>query len=69
MKQPIPPMNDSLESLARDTGLRAPDAVANPELERQSGMDLRVLRRTPLYVAAVAAALVAAIGLLVLTVL
>jgi hypothetical protein len=69
MKQPMPANERPRESLARDAGLRAPDAVANPEIVRQSRMDLRVLRRTPLYVAAVAAAFVGAIGLLVLTVL
>jgi len=69
MKQPIPVNEKPLESLARDTGLRAPDAIANPELARQSGTDIRVLRWTPLYVAALAVALIGAIGLLVLTVL
>ena len=69
MKQPIPVNEQPLESLARDTGLRAPDAIANPELARQSGTDIRVLRWTPLYVAALAVALIGAIGLLVLTVL
>jgi len=69
MKPTRPIHEQALESLARDTGLRAPDAVANPELARQSGTDIRVLRWTPLYVAALAVALIAAIGLLVLTVL
>jgi len=58
-----------LEEVGRDLGVRAPDAVANSEMARQTGTDISVLRWTPLYESALAAALIGGVGLVVLAVL
>jgi hypothetical protein len=51
-----------LEEVGRDLG-------ANSEMARQTGTDVSVLRWTPLYVSALAAALIGGVGLVVLAVL
>jgi hypothetical protein len=68
--RPAPsPREHPAEELGRDLGLRAPDSVANPKVASETGTDIKVLRWTPLYVAAVAAAVIGGVGLVVLTVL
>jgi membrane protein required for beta-lactamase induction len=64
-----PPHEQPLEALGRDLGFRASDSVANPEMAQQSGTDISVLRWTPIYVAALAVALIGGVGLVVLAVL
>jgi len=61
---PVGPTRSALESVARDAGLRMPDTIATPEMAEQTGMDIRVLRWLPLYVAALGVVTVA--GLVVI---
>ena len=62
-------MSTALENLGRDTGLRTPDSVATPELARQTGLPLTLLRWIPAFVAVLVLTLVGAMGLIMLTVL
>lgn len=59
----------AVDRLGRDFGLRTPDSVATPEMAEQAGMPIGVLRWLPLLVAALAAVIVAGVGLVVLGVL
>lgn len=69
MNPSIPTHEQPLEELGRELGFRASNAIANPEMARESGTDISVLRWTPVYVAAVAVALISGVGLVVLAVL
>jgi len=63
------PPDHGLAAFARDAGLRTPDTVATPEMARQTGLSIGVLRWVPVYVIGLAVVLAAGIGLVVLTVL
>lgn len=56
--------HSSLEAVARDAGLRMPDTSATPEMAEQAGMDIRVLRWLPLYVAALGIVTVGGLALI-----
>ena len=58
------PAHSSLETIARDAGLRMPDTIATPEMAEQTGMDIRVLRWLPLYVAALGVVTVAGLAVI-----
>jgi hypothetical protein len=61
---PTGPTHSALESVARDAGLRMPDTIATPEMAEQTGMDIRVLRWLPLYVAALGIVTVAGLAVI-----
>jgi len=69
MATPPDPAEHGLAALGRDAGLRTPDSVATPEMARQTGMSIGVLRWVPVYVIGLAVILAGGIGLVVLTVL
>ncbi len=63
------PDEQPLETFGRNLGLRASDDIANPEMARETGTPVSVLRWTPVYVAGLLLAVIAGVGLVVVTVL
>ena len=69
MNSSIPTHERSADKLSRDFGLHTPEAAGNPQVPQDPQTDPGLLRWTPLYVGALAAAGVAGAGLVVLAVL